>query len=190
MTHAPASLDAFEHLPAVAPGEVLTHAAVTDHALPHDAGTLALITLDNGQGPRRPATLGPASLLELARVVDEQAARAEAGQIQALAITGVEGTFAAGADLSLIAGIEDATVGRSLALLGHAAYDRIDAFPVLGERFDPADARWHVQLDHRGSGVEVLLRETLSEPLLSTCAALEPQPVRQFETVDIRVTPS
>lgn len=68
--------------------------------------------------------------------------------------------------------------------------DGIDAFPVLGERFDPADARWHVQLDHRGSGVEVLLRETLSEPLLSTCAALEPQPVRQFETVDIRVTPS
>ena len=106
---------------------------VTDHALPDGAGTLALLTLDNGQGPRRPATLGPATLLGLGRVLDEQAARAAAGAIQALAVTGVEGTFAAGADLSLIAGLTD-DVGRDLALLGHAVYDRLAALETPRSR--------------------------------------------------------
>ncbi|MCG7421569.1 3-hydroxyacyl-CoA dehydrogenase NAD-binding domain-containing protein [Micrococcus sp. ACRRV] len=131
MSHTPAPLDQFEHLSTIAPDEILTRATATDHALPDGAGTLALITLDNGQGPRRPATLGPASLLELARAVDEQAARASAGEIQALGITGVEGVFAAGADLALVASLPaDAETGRALGRLGHAVYDRIDAFPV------------------------------------------------------------
>ncbi|MGW9716392.1 MULTISPECIES: 3-hydroxyacyl-CoA dehydrogenase NAD-binding domain-containing protein [Micrococcus] len=123
------SLASFDHLPALAPDEVVTTVTVTDHALPEGAGTLALLTLDNGQGPRRPATLGPATLLGLGRVLDEQAARAAAGEIQALAVTGVEGTFAAGADLSLIAGLTD-DVGRDLALLGHAVYDRLAALEI------------------------------------------------------------
>ncbi|WP_404465349.1 enoyl-CoA hydratase/isomerase family protein [Micrococcus antarcticus] len=135
MTQRPAPLDAFGHLPGITPDEVVTHIEVTDHALPGGVGTLALLTLDNGQGPKRPATLGPASLLGLARALDAQAARAVAGEIQALAVTGTGGTFAAGADLSLIAGIEDsgdpqAGIGRDLARLGHAAYDRLDAFPA------------------------------------------------------------
>ena len=105
MTQRPAPLDAFGHLPGITPDEVVTHIEVTDHALPGGVGPLALLTLDNGQGPKRPATLGPASLLGLARALDAQAARAVAGEIQALAVTGTGGTFAAGADLSLIAGI-------------------------------------------------------------------------------------
>ena len=41
----------------------------------------------------------------------------------------MEGTFAAGADLSLIAGLTD-DVGRDLALLGHAVYDRLAALEI------------------------------------------------------------
>ncbi|CAM3932438.1 3-hydroxyacyl-CoA dehydrogenase [Micrococcus flavus] len=131
MSHRPAPLSDFDRLVRLAPDEVVTRAEVTDHPLPGEAGTLALITLDNGQGPRRPATLGPASLIGLGEVLDAQAARAEAGGIQALAVTGTDGVFAAGADLSLIASLPaDAEIGRALALLGHAVYDRLDAFPV------------------------------------------------------------
>lgn len=129
MTLRPAPLESFDHLAALAPDEVLTRTAVTEHPLPGGAGTLALLTLDNGQGPRRPATLGPASLLALGRVIDEQAARVETGEVHAVALTGVEGTFAAGADLALVAGITE-EVGRDLAMLGHAVYDRIAALPV------------------------------------------------------------
>ena len=164
MTLSPAPLEPFDHLAALVPDEVLTTAAVTDHALPGGAGTLALLTLDNGRGPRRPATLGPASLLALGRVLDEQAARVAAGEVQALALTGVEGTFAAGADLSLIAGITE-EVGRDLALLGHAVYDRIEALPVptlalvngvaLGGGLELALAAGHriVSADAKGFGL-------------------------------------
>lgn len=165
MTFTPAPLAPFESLLPLVPDEVLTHVAATDHALPGGAGTLVLLTLDNGQGPRRPATLGPASLLELGRAVDAQAERARAGEVQGLALTGVEGTFAAGADLSLIAGIEDRTVGRDLARLGHAVYDRIAAFPAptlalvngtaLGGGLELALAADHrvVAADARGFGL-------------------------------------
>uniref|UniRef100_UPI0025D2977B 3-hydroxyacyl-CoA dehydrogenase NAD-binding domain-containing protein n=1 Tax=uncultured Micrococcus sp. TaxID=114051 RepID=UPI0025D2977B len=71
------------------------------------------------------------TLIGLGEVLDAQAARAEAGEIQALAVTGVEGVFAAGADLSLVASLPaDAEIGRALARLGHAVYDRLDAFPA------------------------------------------------------------
>lgn len=131
MSHHPVPLSDVDRLVQLAQDEVLTRAEVTDHPLPGDAGTLALITLDNGQGPRRPATLGPATLIGLGEVLDAQAARAEAGEIQALAVTGVEGVFAAGADLSLVASLPaDAEIGRALARLGHAVYDRLDAFPA------------------------------------------------------------
>ena len=64
--HIPAPLEQFESLAELAPDEVLTTAEVTDHPLPGGAGTLALLTLDNGAGPRRPATLGPRTLLSSA----------------------------------------------------------------------------------------------------------------------------
>lgn len=128
--HTPAPLEQFEHLSALAPDEVLTTAEVTDHELPGGAGTLALLTLDNGAGPRRPATLGPGTLLGLGRVLEAQAERIAAGEVQALALTGVEGTFAAGADLSLVASLEDTSRGEELSLLGHAVYDRIAALEV------------------------------------------------------------
>ena len=43
------------------PGEVVTRALVRDVELPYGAGTMALITLDNGHDHTRPNTFGPAA---------------------------------------------------------------------------------------------------------------------------------
>ena len=53
---------------------------VRDVPLP-SGKTLALITLDNGRDHTRPNTLGPATLLELADVLDAQKERAASGEI-------------------------------------------------------------------------------------------------------------
>ncbi|MFD0853011.1 hypothetical protein ACFQ07_12300, partial [Actinomadura adrarensis] len=50
--------------------EVVTHALVRDVTLPFGAGTLALITLDNGHDHTKPNTFGPNGLTELNAAVD------------------------------------------------------------------------------------------------------------------------
>ncbi|MEY2847565.1 MAG: hypothetical protein RI885_230 [Actinomycetota bacterium] len=55
---------------------------------------------------------------------------------------------------------------------------RIDALPVVSERKTPDG--WRVILDHGGAECTVDLRETLSEPLLSTCGATRAARVREF----------
>ncbi len=59
--------------------EVVTRAPVRDLALPGGAGTLALITLDNGFDHTKPNTFGPQSLAHLSEAVDA-AARARRGR--------------------------------------------------------------------------------------------------------------
>ena len=88
----------FSPLIDAAEGEVVTHSFVHDVALP-SGGTLALITLDNGADHTRPNTLGPVTLQELEGVLDAQSERAARGEIRAVAITGKQFIFAAGADL-------------------------------------------------------------------------------------------
>jgi len=56
---------------------------------------------------------------------------------------------------------------------------RIVAFPPLLEERVTADT-WRVDLADEGERVTVVLRETMSVPLLSTCAATRPSPVREF----------
>ena len=56
---------------------------------------------------------------------------------------------------------------------------RIGAFPPLREE-RIADGGWRVDLADDGAIVSVVLRETMSAPLLSTCAATRPAPVREF----------
>ena len=62
--------------------------------------SLALITLDNGLDHTRPNTFGPAGLRNLGAALDERRARAAAGEIAAVAVTGKPFIFAVGADLS------------------------------------------------------------------------------------------
>ena len=99
--------------PVTAPGmpeEVVTRTPVQDVALPGGAGTLALVTLDNGHDHTRPNTFGPQTIAGLQATVDGLRARAEAGEIQAVGITGKPFVFAVGADLS---GVPYVTAARA-----------------------------------------------------------------------------
>lgn len=108
----------FSPLLQAAEGEVVTHSFVRDVALP-SGGTLALITLDNGADYTRPNTLGPLTLHELDGVLDAQSTRAAAGEIQAVAVTGKQFIFAAGADLSKVSSLATEQNARLMAQYGH-----------------------------------------------------------------------
>jgi 3-hydroxyacyl-CoA dehydrogenase/enoyl-CoA hydratase/carnithine racemase len=127
---APDRFEAFRALAARFPDEVITRAGVDDVTLPGGAGTLALITLDNHAGPRRPTTLGPNTLIGLGQVLSDQAGRARSGEIAAVAVTGKPGFLAAGADLGSVKDLTDPADGALLARLGHEVYDLLTEFPV------------------------------------------------------------
>jgi 3-hydroxyacyl-CoA dehydrogenase/enoyl-CoA hydratase/carnithine racemase len=109
------------------PEEVVTRALVRDVELPYGAGTMALITLDNGRDHTRPSTFGPAGLMALGDALDAVAARTD---ITAVGVTGKPFIFAVGADLSgapLIAARDEAlAIGR----LGHAVFRRLGELSV------------------------------------------------------------
>ncbi len=116
------------------PEEIVTRALVRDVELPDGAGTMALITLDNGRDHTRPSTFGPAGLLALNDALDAVAARGtpEAGEqrIAAVGVTGKPFIFAVGADLSgapLIAARDEAL---AIARLGHAVFRRFGELDV------------------------------------------------------------
>jgi len=123
----------------VYPDEVVTRAIVRDVDLGQGAGVLALITLDNGHDHTKPNTFGPGGLLSLSAALDEVTARAAAGEIAAVGVTGKPFILAAGADLDAAAAAiagpgVDATQARERALaiarLGHATFRRLGELPV------------------------------------------------------------
>ena len=120
----------YRDLAALFPDEVITQAEVTDVELPGGAGTLALITLDNHAGPKRPTTLGPNTLIGLGRVLDAQAERARSGELAGVAVTGKPGFLVAGADLGSVSALEQGAEGSLLARLGHDVYNVLTDFPV------------------------------------------------------------
>ncbi len=110
--------------------EVVTHTPVRDIALPGDAGVLALVTLDNGFDHTKPNTFGPQTIAGLLQVVQGLAARAEAGEIQAVGITGKPFVFAVGADLKAVAQATSREQALQVARAGHAAFGAIMDLPV------------------------------------------------------------
>src|SRR5580692_3956950 len=125
------------------PGEVVTRAISRDVDL-GPAGVMALITLDNGHDHTKPSTLGPQGLLSLNEALDAAAARAVAGEIAAVGVTGKPFILAAGADLDGAAhaiagsGLDRAPVvggmarerALSVARLGHAVFRRLGELTV------------------------------------------------------------
>jgi 3-hydroxyacyl-CoA dehydrogenase/enoyl-CoA hydratase/carnithine racemase len=121
------------------PGEVVTRAIVRDVDLGARVGLLALITLDNGHDHTKPSTFGPQGLLSLNAALDAVAARAAAGEIAAVGVTGKPFILAAGADLdgagaAITAPGIDPAVARERAAgigaLGHAVFRRLGELPV------------------------------------------------------------
>jgi 3-hydroxyacyl-CoA dehydrogenase/enoyl-CoA hydratase/carnithine racemase len=135
------------------PAEVVTKALVRDVQLPYGAGTMALITLDNGHDHTRPNTFGPASLLELRHALQEVAARAtpEAGErhITAVGVTGKPFIFATGADLAVAQLIDSRDQALAVGRLGH------DVFRRFGELGVPSFA--FVNGAALGGGLELAL---------------------------------
>lgn len=119
----------FSPLIAAAEGEVVTHSYVRDVALP-SGGTMALITLDNGEDHTRPNTLGPLTLSELNEVLDALKERAAAGEISAVGITGKPFIFAAGADLSKVSTLANRENARLMVQYGHWVLGKLNKLGV------------------------------------------------------------
>jgi 3-hydroxyacyl-CoA dehydrogenase/enoyl-CoA hydratase/carnithine racemase len=138
-----------EEIRAQFPDEVVTHARVRDVDLPYGAGTLALITLDNGHDHTKPSTFGPGGLLELQDAIDAVAARDD---IAAVGVTGKPFIFAVGADLKGVELLDSREKALGIGRLGHAVFRR------LGELRVPTFA--FVNGAAMGGGVEVALHCT------------------------------
>jgi 3-hydroxyacyl-CoA dehydrogenase/enoyl-CoA hydratase/carnithine racemase len=134
------------------PDEVVTRALVRDVALPGGAGTLALITLDNGHDHTRPSTFGPGGLASLDATLDAVAERVAAGELVAVGITGKPFIFCAGADLGMVALRGDRESAVRIGEVGHGVFRR------LGELGVPSFA--FVNGVALGGGLEVALHCT------------------------------
>jgi 3-hydroxyacyl-CoA dehydrogenase/enoyl-CoA hydratase/carnithine racemase len=128
------------------PEEVVTKALVRDVDLPDGAGTMALITLDNGYDYTKPNTFGPAGLLSLRDALDSVAARDD---IAAVGVTGKPFIFAVGFDLTGAANVRTRDQALALARLGHAVFRRFGELKVPSFAFVNGAAL--------GGGLEVAL---------------------------------
>ncbi|GAT66101.1 enoyl-CoA hydratase/isomerase family protein [Planomonospora sp. ID91781] len=129
--------------------EVVTRAAVRDVELPYGAGTMALITLDNGFDHTKPSTFGPGGLTSLNEAIDSVARRTD---LAAVGVTGKPFIFAVGADLKGAALVSQREQALAIGKLGH------DVFRRLGELDVPSFA--FVNGAAMGGGLEVALHCT------------------------------
>ena len=156
----------FSPLDDLADGEVITHSLVTDVRLA-SGKTLALITLDNGRDHTRPNTLGPATLKELGETLDALTARAAAGEIEAVAITGKQYILAAGADLSDVSRVPSAAIAKLIAQRGHQVLGKLSSLGVPSFAFVNGLAL--------GGGLEIALNSTYRTVDASAAAIALPE---------------
>lgn len=156
----------FSSLDAFADDEVVTHSPVRDVRLP-SGKVLALITLDNGRDHTRPNTLGPATLKELGETLAGLKARAAAGEIQAVGITGKQYILAAGADLSDVSRLPSKDAAKLIAQLGHKVLGSLSELGVPSFAFVNGLAL--------GGGVEIALNSTYRTVDASAAAIALPE---------------
>ncbi|RKT36969.1 3-hydroxyacyl-CoA dehydrogenase [Microbacterium sp. AG1240] len=156
----------FAPLDALAVDEVVTHSRVRDVRLA-SGKVLALITLDNGRDHTRPNTLGPGTLKELGETLGELKARAAAGEIDAVGITGKQYILAAGADLSQVAQLPSKDIARLIAQRGHQVLGSLSELGVPSFAFVNGLAL--------GGGVEIALNSTYRTVDASAAAIALPE---------------
>jgi 3-hydroxyacyl-CoA dehydrogenase/enoyl-CoA hydratase/carnithine racemase len=109
------------------PNEVVTQARVRYLNMPLGAGTMALITLDNGKDHTRPSTFGPQGLASINAALDE--IEGTPG-VAAIAVTGKPFIFAVGADLSAMGMVNDPAIIAAFGKLGHDVMRRFGEMKV------------------------------------------------------------
>lgn len=113
-------------------------------------GTVSVLTFAPPEGEeRRPATLGPRSIEAVTGAISTALDRAEAGEIQAIALTGTGRVFLAGADLSMFA---DPTAASNVEAMTRAAHDL-----QIRVRTSPVPVLAHLNGVALGGGLEVAL---------------------------------
>ncbi|WP_284752036.1 3-hydroxyacyl-CoA dehydrogenase NAD-binding domain-containing protein [Arthrobacter sp. efr-133-R2A-120] len=142
----------FQKLAGLFPDETVTHSYVQDIELPGNAGTFALITLDNGLDHTKPTTLGPNTLVELGTVLEGLKDRAARGEIVGVGVTGKPYFLVAGADLSAVKRLEEREHGLWMAQLGHDVYATLADLGVPSFAFINGLAL--------GGGLEIALQST------------------------------
>ncbi|MER7366061.1 3-hydroxyacyl-CoA dehydrogenase NAD-binding domain-containing protein [Nonomuraea wenchangensis] len=131
------------------PDEVVTKALVRDVQLPGGAGTMALITLDNGFDHTKPNTFGPLGLFALNEALTEIAGRSD---LAAVGVTGKPFIFAVGADLKGAAALRTREEALAIGALGHHVFQRLGELDVPSFAFVNGAAM--------GGGLEVALHCT------------------------------
>ncbi|OUC92743.1 3-hydroxyacyl-CoA dehydrogenase NAD-binding domain-containing protein [Streptosporangium minutum] len=129
--------------------EVVTKAIVRDVELPYGAGTMALITLDNGFDHTKPSTFGPGGLTSLDEALDSVAGR---GDLAAVGVIGKPFVFAVGADLKGAATVSERDQALQIGKLGHEVFRRLGELEVPSFAFVNGAAM--------GGGLEVALHCT------------------------------
>lgn len=142
----------FQKLARLFPDETVTHSYVQDIELPGNAGTFALITLDNGLDHTKPTTLGPNTLVELGTLLEGLKDRAARGGIVGVGVTGKPYFLVAGADLSAVKRLEEREHGLWMAQLGHDVYATLAGLGVPSFAFINGLAL--------GGGLEIALQST------------------------------
>ncbi|GAB2541853.1 3-hydroxyacyl-CoA dehydrogenase NAD-binding domain-containing protein [Brachybacterium huguangmaarense] len=109
--------------------EQVTRVLTEDREVP-GIGTVAVLTFAPPEGSSRPATLGPRSIESVAQALTEAIERASTGRVRAIAMTGTDRVFLAGADLSMFADATAATSVDDMTDLAHGLQRRARTSPV------------------------------------------------------------
>lgn len=107
---------------AIETDEVVTLAPSRDVTLPGKAGTMALITLDNGHDHTKPNTFGPKGLANLNAAIDAALARDD---VVAIGVTGKPFILAAGADLTGVPKLTGRDQAVNLGRIGHGVMRKL-----------------------------------------------------------------